>query len=316
MTFIFGPVPSRRLGRSLGVDPVPSKTCNWNCVYCQLGRSQPVINERRDYVDNDAVIAELRTFLQERGEETLDWITFVGSGETTLHAGIGELISTAKSLTTKPVAVITNGSLLHLENVRRALLPADAVLPSLDAGSAELHRRLTRAHPDCTFERHVQGLRAFRREFAGHLWIEVMLIAGANDDETALRDLRDVLETIEPEEVHLLTPSRAPAETWVAEPEQAVIERAARILSKAARVVTPTAQVVEITGGADAAETIAAIVARHPMTEAQLRQVTRGIDEVELTATLQRLARAGRIRSIERNGERFYTAGAGRYARS
>ena len=152
MKYVFGPVPTRRLGRSLGIDTVPAKTCNWNCVYCQLGRSSPVVNDRREYAPIDEILEEVNRTLATLNGDTIDWITFVASGEGTLHSGFGELLHAVKERVGRPVAVITNGSTLHLPDVREALAEADALLPSLDAGDAELFRRITRAHPALTFE--------------------------------------------------------------------------------------------------------------------------------------------------------------------
>jgi wyosine [tRNA(Phe)-imidazoG37] synthetase (radical SAM superfamily) len=118
MKYVFGPVPSRRLGQSLGIDPVPLKTCNWNCVYCQLGRSRPMVNERLDYFPPEDILAEVKKALIAHKPGEIDWVTFVGSGETTLHASIGWLIREVKVLTPLPVAVITNGALLYLPKMR------------------------------------------------------------------------------------------------------------------------------------------------------------------------------------------------------
>jgi len=163
MNYVFGPVPSRRLGQSLGVDTIPLKTCNWNCVYCQLGRTMPVTHDLQEYFPSEAILAEIKYALASHEPGDIDWITFVGSGEPTLHAGLGWLIQETKALTIKPIAVITNGSLLYLPSVRQALVEADAVLPSLDAGTPQLYRQINRPHPEATFERLVDGLTAFRQ---------------------------------------------------------------------------------------------------------------------------------------------------------
>lgn len=118
MKYVFGPVPSRRLGQSLGVDPIPFKTCNWNCVYCQLGRTTPLINVRRNYVPREEIVAQVKTALEAHQPGEIDWVTFVGSGEPTLQASLGWMIRQVKALTTIPVAVITNGSLLYQPDVR------------------------------------------------------------------------------------------------------------------------------------------------------------------------------------------------------
>ncbi|MCK4825117.1 radical SAM protein, partial [bacterium] len=173
MKYVFGPVPSRRLGQSLGIDTIPLKTCNWNCIYCQLGRSKPLRNERLDYIPLSEIMSQFKIALGSHKPEEIDWITFVGSGEPTLHAGIGWLINEVKKLTDIPVAVITNGSLLFLQSVRKALKAADAVLPSLDAGTQKLYKKINRPHPDISFNRFIEGLVTFRNEFQGDLWVEV-----------------------------------------------------------------------------------------------------------------------------------------------
>ena len=182
MKFVFGPVPSKRLGQSLGIDPIPLKTCNWNCVYCQLGRTRPVVLKRSNWVDPETILAQVRDALRDHGPGEIDWVTFVGSGEPALHLGLGDMIREIKRLTHIPVAVITNGSLLYLPEVREALLAADAVMPTLDAGNAELYRRINRPHPEITYERLLDGLLEFRECYTGKLWPEVMLVQGLNDD--------------------------------------------------------------------------------------------------------------------------------------
>ena len=181
MKSVFGPVPSRRLGQSLGIDPIPLKTCNWNCVYCQLGRSRPLTNIQREYIPRRAILEEIKQVLSRYQPGEIDWITFVGSGEPTLHSGLGWLISEVKALTTLPVAVITNGARLYQPETRRQLALADAVLPSLDAGNPRLYRKINRPWPKLTFEHLVEGMVAFRQEYQGKLWLEIMLIRGLND---------------------------------------------------------------------------------------------------------------------------------------
>ncbi len=169
MKYVFGPVPTRRLGQSLGIDPVPLKTCNWNCIYCQLGRTRPVTNERKAFFTEEDIIEDVEKALQTHKPGEIDWITFVGSGETTLHSGIGSLIRKVKRLTSIPVAVITNGSLLYLQELRQELYAADAVLPSLDAGNEELYLKINRPHPDITYDRTIDGLIKFSQEYDGKL---------------------------------------------------------------------------------------------------------------------------------------------------
>jgi len=311
MNVVFGPVPSRRLGQSLGIDPIPLKTCNWNCVYCQLGRTVPLTNVRREYVPRAEILAEVKRALSARTK--IDWITFVGSGEPTLHSGIGWLIREVKSLTDLPIAVITNGSLLYLPDVRADLAAADAVLPTLDAGTPELYRRINRPHPDITFARLVEGLVAFRREYCGKLWVEVMLVRGLNDDEATLCDIAAVLRQIQPDQVHILMPTRPPAETWVQPADAAGVIRATAILGNIARVVHPVEGTFDLTGFDNVVDAIVSIITRHPMREEELIRALERWAPQQVSATLTELQASGKAQVVERYGARFWSAVGARY---
>ncbi len=315
MGYVYGPVPSRRLGRSLGIDPVPPKTCNWNCVYCQLGRTTPLSNERRPLAPTDAVLDEVRTALTTWGDR-IDWVTFVGSGEPTLHAGLGRMIRETRAMASVPIAVITNGALLHREDVRRELAAADAVLPSLDAGSEELYRAINRPFPGLALQRHVEGLAAFRRSFAGRLWVEVMLVNGVNDTEPALRDLAAALRRVEPDEVHISVPSRPAAETWVKAPEAGVLERARSILGAEAHVVLPAVGDFELAPHTPIVEAVVEVIMRHPMSERELvAALSRRWEPEDIERALGELAADGRAQVVARQGQRFWSAAVYRYAR-
>jgi wyosine [tRNA(Phe)-imidazoG37] synthetase (radical SAM superfamily) len=313
MNYVFGPVPSRRLGQSLGIDPLPLKTCNWNCVYCQLGRTRPLNNQRREFFPREAIVAEVKEALALHRPGEVDWVAFVGSGETLLHAGIGWMIRQVKLLTALPVAVITNGSLLYLPEVRADLSPADAVLPSLDAGSARLYRKINRPHPQVTFERLVDGLLAFRKQYHGKLWIEVMLVRGLNDSDAALRDIGVQLERIQPDQIHLLQPERPPVEPWVQPPDEEGLLRARAILGDIARVLHPAAGLFDLSGNASLVDAIVAIIARHPMREDELVETLKRWQPGEVTATLQALADSGKAQVVERLGIRFWSASPAYY---
>jgi wyosine [tRNA(Phe)-imidazoG37] synthetase (radical SAM superfamily) len=311
MRYVYGPIPSRRLGRSLGVDPIPLKTCNWNCVYCQLGRTQPLSNERRSYVPAAAVVAEVQAALAAHAPGEIDFISFVGSGEPTLHSGLGAMIRAVKKCTPIPVAVITNGALLHLGDVRAGLLAADVVMPTLSAGSAALHRAIHRPHPDATFARHVEGLVRFRAEYAGKLWVEVMLIAGLNDGDAALADLAALLARVQPDQVHLTLPDRPASERWVEPPGDEGLMRATAILGGVAQVVHPTGGGFDLRGHASLLDAVLAILARHPMSEAQLGAAL-AEHAAEADAVHAALAGGG-ARLVERHGTRFWTTAEQRF---
>lgn len=306
--YVFGPVPSRRLGLSLGVDTVPLKTCNWNCVYCQLGRSRPVVNKRREYYPCEQIISEVREALKSPGSGGLDWITFVASGETTLHSGMGKLIRRIKSLTEIPVAVITNGSLLSRPEMRAELAAADAVFPSLDAGDEATYRLMNRAHPDLTFQRHLKGLAAFNAEYDGRFAVEVMLVGGFNDTERSLSDLTAALESVGPDEIHIVTPTRPPAECSVAPPDDATLRRALEMFGKAARIAPPPVGEFDSATGQSALDAVIDIIVRHPMAHAQVERMLERLDPDHSADLLGQLALNPQVQCVDRNGVGYWTA--------
>jgi wyosine [tRNA(Phe)-imidazoG37] synthetase (radical SAM superfamily) len=314
MNYVYGPIPSQRLGQSLGIDPIPFKTCNWNCVYCQLGRTAPLTNERRDYIPPDAILTEVRATLAAYPPGAIDWVSFVGSGEPTLHMSLGSMIQQVKAMTTIPVAVITNGSLLYREDVRSDLLAADAVLPTLVAGEAQLYRTINRPWPELTFERLLAGLLAFRRIYTGKLWVEVMLIRGINDTEAALQALAGVLRRIGPDAVHLTLPIRPPAETWVRPPSEEGLLRATAILGPIAQLVHPAQGSVDLAGYDNVLDGIVAVISRHPMREVDLIRLLERWAPGEVTQALAILADSGQAQLVTRYGERFWSSGRAHYA--
>lgn len=308
MKYVFGPVPSRRLGQSLGIDTIPLKTCNWNCVYCQLGRTIPLNNERREYYPREAILDEVRAALNRHQPGDIDWVTFVGSGEPTLHSGIGWLICQVKNLTDLPVAVITNGSLLYQPVVRAELLAADAVLPTLDAGDPILYRQMNRPHPEIAFGRYIQGLIAFRQVYTGHLWVEVMLVRGLNDTEAALNRIAEVLCRVSPDEIHINLPTRPPVESWVLPPDEDGVLRAQAILGKVARVLHPAMGTFDLGGHENILDAVVAIITRHPLSETDLTAAIEQAMPGQGPAVLREIEVSERAQVIVRQGVRFWSA--------
>lgn len=313
MQYVFGPVPSRRLGQSLGIDTIPLKTCNWNCVYCQLGRTTRPTNQRREYYPRSDILTEVMQALSTHPPGSIDWLTFVGSGEPTLHAGIGWLIRQVKALTDIPIAVITNGSLLYLPEVREELCVADAVLPTLDAGTAKLYRTINRARPELTLELLVEGMAAFRREFAGKLWVEVMLIKDLNDTEDSLRDIAATITRIRPDLIHISLPTRPPVEPWVLPADEAGVLRAMAILGDVAQVLHPLDGVFDLSGYSNVSDAIIAIISRHPMREDDLLRSLENQVPGQAKELLQQLGASGRAQVVNRYGIRFWAAADSRY---
>jgi wyosine [tRNA(Phe)-imidazoG37] synthetase (radical SAM superfamily) len=313
MSYVFGPVPSRRLVRSLGIDPIPLKTCNWNCVYCQLGRTAPLTGERGNYAPAGQIVKEVQRALEAPRSGNVDWITFVGSGEPTLHESLGWMIRQVKALTSTPVAVITNGSLLYRPEVREELSVADGVLPTLDAGTDSLYRAINRPHPAFTFDRLVDGLVKFRHCYAGKLWIEVMLVRDLNDSEAHLRDLAAVFSRIEPDEVHISLPLRPPAEPWVEPADPGGTARAAAILGSVARILPPIPEGVDLSNSDDLANAVIDVISRHPMGEQELVRSLERWKLGDVREILVRLRASGRAQVVTRFGQRFWSAAGSRY---
>ena len=228
--YVYGPVPSRRLGRSLGVNPIPFKTCNYSCVYCQLGRTPSRTSSRQRFFPPEEILSELAQALEIHGDG-VEYVTFVGEGEPTLCSDLGHLLSETRRLTTTPTAVITNGSLLSRPDVRAELCNCDVVMPSLDAADEETYRRMDRPPRETVLEEVVDGLGQFRREFRGLLWVEVMLVKGCNDGEAQLSRLRQLLDRVRPDRVYLNVPIRPPAEPWVEPPDAEGLVRAQTLLA-------------------------------------------------------------------------------------
>ncbi len=231
--YIFGPVPSRRLGRSLGVDLVPFKTCSYDCIYCQLGRTTNKTIERREWFPMDSVLRQLKDKLSSQP----DYITLSGSGEPTLYSRCGELIGRIKQITNIPVAVLTNGSLLWMPEVRESLKCADLVIPSLDAGSETLFRYINRPHPEISFEKMLDGLITFRKDYHGPYWLEVFLAAGLSTTDKEIENLKSAIALIQPDKVQINTVTRPPAEPFVEPVPGSQLERIASHLFPNAEVI-------------------------------------------------------------------------------
>ncbi|MHC4124943.1 MAG: radical SAM protein [Planctomycetota bacterium] len=191
-SYVFGPVPSRRLGLSLGVDIVPFKSCTLNCIYCQLGRGAATTVERKEYVPIEAVLDELKERLA-KGLQA-DFITISGSGEPTLNVRLGELIEKIKEITDIPVAVLTNGALFYQADVRSDCAKADVVLPSLDAGDEAVFEQINRPDENISFEKLVSGLIEFRKEFGGQIWLEVFLLEGVNTTTEQIKKIKNIIK--------------------------------------------------------------------------------------------------------------------------
>lgn len=268
--YTYGPVPSRRLGRSLGVSIIPRKTCTNSCVYCQLGRTRVKHLHPRSFHPREEVFAEVEEMM---AETSPDCITFVGDGEPTLSADLGWYIEKCKARWSTPVAVITNGCLLYLEQTRKNVLLADVVLPSLDAGDALTFRAINQPHPSLEFNNVVEGLIAFRKAFRGMIRLEVMLVKGINDSESSVRDIRKLAWAIKPDRIDVAVPIRPPAERWVLPPDPADLILAQRLFRSAETLDRPENGTFEIAGFKTLFDSIIGLSSRHPLRWDQAKEL-------------------------------------------
>ncbi|MDF1613760.1 radical SAM protein [Desulfurivibrio dismutans] len=315
MNFIFGPVNSRRLGISLGIDLLPPKICNFNCIYCEVGPTTEFTNERGEYADTAAIIAEIEAFrADEAAVARLDVLTITASGEPTLHLGLGEIIAHCKKKIAKPVAVLSNGSLLHDPQVRRELAQADIIIPSLDAARDESFRRINRPDRQCRLSEIIDGLVAFRREFTGHYWLEILLAKGINDTPADLAALAAAVARIKPERVQLNTVARPPLESF-ARPLRAEELRAAAaalpvtvdILTDRAADAPPLVRDVLASkrGRREDEEEVLHLLRRRPCTAADISTAL-GMERERVDQATAQLTAAGHVGTSHHRDQKYY----------
>ncbi|MDP8221730.1 MAG: radical SAM protein [Candidatus Lernaella stagnicola] len=303
---IFGPVPSRRLGMSLGVDVVPMKVCTFDCIYCELGRTTHKTLERREYVPTASVQRAMEEYFREKHEGRLDYVTFSGSGEPTLHSGIGVLIRGVKKLTDTPVAVLTNGSLLFDRQVRTDLLPADLVVPSLDAATQDIFRRVDQPAPGLEVSDVIWGLHQFSREFQGEFWLEVLLARGVNDQPDHVRKLADAARWINPTKIQLTTVVRPPGHGTAAPVEAARLHEIAKLFEGNVEVVPNAASGDHPAYYEDKRERIEAMLRIRPMTVEDIARTT-GMHRNEVVKYLDRLRSAHTVQVETFADQTYYT---------
>jgi wyosine [tRNA(Phe)-imidazoG37] synthetase (radical SAM superfamily) len=301
--FVYGPVPSRRLGFSLGVDILPFKTCTLDCVYCQLGPSSRTTARRRAFFDPKAVLGQVRKALASGAR--IDHITFSGSGEPTLNSSLGEIIRGIKEMTDIPVVVLTNGTLLHRRDVRRELREADVVIPNLDAATPGLFARVNRPDKALRLDRMFEGLAAFRREFKGEIWLEVMLVAGVNDAPTHVRRLRKIIDAIGADKVQLNTVVRPPAERTARPLSENRMKAIGKALGPTCEITVTFPKKAQPPSRAGLERSILAIVRRRPVTASDIA-VSLGRNPAQIAEALASLVSAGRITNVKHGGNTYY----------
>ncbi len=305
MKYIFGPVFSRRLGLSLGIDLLPEKVCTFDCVYCECGRTVVKTDEIKEWVPADEVIKEVKEYLE--GNSSIDFITITGSGEPALHSKIGYIIDEIKKITSIPVAVLTNGSLLWKKDVRDSLKKADVILPSLNAISEKSFRAVNRPFPALIPPKIIEGLIALRREYSGKIWLEIVFVKGINDSEEEIFKLKEVIEKINPDKIHLNTVVRPPSENWAKPLTFEEMEKIKEILGEKAEIVMPRekkGKKIEDTG---LEEKIVEMAKRRPLTFEELLNVFK-INRNEILDILNSLLKKGKIKKESFEGKDFYTS--------
>jgi wyosine [tRNA(Phe)-imidazoG37] synthetase (radical SAM superfamily) len=303
---VYGPVPSRRLGRSLGVDLVPYKVCSYDCIYCQLGPTTRKTLNRRPYIPVNLIMGQLEERLKEAARP--DYITLAGSGEPTLHSELRTVIHEIKGLTAVPVAVITNGSLLWDNQVREELMEADVVLPSLDAYDQKGFEAINRPHPGIAFETMVRGLIDFRRTYSGELWLEIFILDGVNATEADARKFKAWIDRIRPQKVHINTAVRPTAEVNAHRASRQTLTMFCRVLGDVAEVIAPFEDSGKHETKAGMEEDLLNLLARRPCT---LSDMASGLNVHvnSLLKTLDPLIEKGMIQRVRKGSEVYYQKG-------
>jgi wyosine [tRNA(Phe)-imidazoG37] synthetase (radical SAM superfamily) len=297
--FVYGPVPSRRLGRSLGVSIIPSKMCSYSCIYCQLGRTTIMKAERESpYVPEDIMKEIVST--AEKNAGNIDYITFAGDGEPTLNKDLGYLIGRCNEELKIKTAVLTNGSMLSLADVRSDLMKADAVNVTFSAPNTAVFEKLHRPHKNIFFEKVREGVNKFAEDYSGRLMIEVMLVDKVNTDREMLISLRRIIDEIKGAEVLVMIPTRPPCEAWAVPPDEEKIAEAINILNGTGTTEMEIGEfgLAEFCG---AEEAITEISARHPLRVSQAEMIADKFGK----KSVQEMIAKKLVKSVLYRGERF-----------
>lgn len=295
MKTIFGPVPSRRLGRSLGIDVIPPKTCSYDCVYCESGLTTHLTIKRQVFIAPDQVIHDLEDYFA-KYPGSADVLTFSSAGEPTLYEPLGELLRAIKKrFSSIPLVVLTNGSLLWDPKVRQDLLGADRVVPSLDAVTPDVFLRVNRPHPALDLEAIVEGIGAFRREYGGQLHLEVVLVSNLNDPSDQVKKIAQAIELISPDQIELNTVVRPPAVSGFSGLNREEMQKASTLFPKEKVRIIGQFQTAGCTAKDSALEErVLELVRRRPCTVAEMAACL-GVEMEQLTGTLNRLLDGNRL---------------------
>ena len=310
-TLLFGPVKSRRLGKSLGIEMVPKKVCTMNCIYCEVGKTTDLTLERKEYYPWDLIE---KSILQAKElEDTFDVFTFTGSGEPSLNIHFEKAIALAKKIIKKPIAVLTNATLLHISSVRKALAEVDIVLPSLDAGTPETFKKINKPLPQIEFKSVVENLKKLRDEMKGEMWLEVLFVKRLNDSEEELKALKSVIDYIKPHKVQLNTVVRPPAFEKAQPVSFEKLEKIAEFLGEKAEIIVHKKKLDKVTKTfknlkkEKIKEKILNYIKRRPSTVEELSSAL-GIEKELIKSFLIELVSEGTVKEKIHEEKTFYLA--------
>ncbi len=304
--YLFGPVPSRRLGMSLGIDLVPRKVCSLDCVYCEVGKTTKLTLERKEYIPFVQVINELTHYFENNPDP--DYITFSGSGEPTLNSRIGDVLKFIKEKKPKiPIALLTNGTLLFDPEVRAEINRADVVLPSLDAATNPIFQKINRPVPGFDIEKYLQGLIDFRKEFKGKIWLEIFILPEFNLEQRELKKLEEAIIKINPDSIQLNTLDRPGTVADLRPASREELEGIVQLWNlENVEIISPAAQRKDILSyRSDAEEAIFETISRRPCTIEDLMDIL-GIHINEINKYLDVLEDEKKIESIRQKRGIFY----------
>ena len=304
--YLFGPVPSRRLGMSLGVDLVPRKVCSLDCVYCEVGKTTKLTLKRKEYILYNKIIDELAHYFENNPDP--DYITFSGSGEPTLNSRIGDVLQFIKQNKPKiPIAVLTNGTLLFDPKVREEIKEADVVLPSLDAATNPIFHKINRPVPEFDIKKYIQGLIDFRKEFKGKIWLEIFILPGYNFEKTELKKMEQKIAKIDPDSIQLNTLDRPGTVGNLHSASRKELEKIVSLWNfENVEIISSAAQRKNIRSYRTDAETaIFETISRRPCTIEDLMKIL-GIHISEINKYLDVLAEEKKIEAIRQKRGVFY----------
>ncbi len=302
-SYLFGPVPSRRFGRSLGIDLTPFKTCSFDCVFCQLGRTKQKTIIRKEYIPIDEVVAEIQLWLETDGDA--DFITLSGSGEPTLHSGFGKILDSLKK-SKIPSVLLTNGSTMTLPEVRNSASDADIVKVSLSAWDTHSFEWVNRPHPELQFRQIIEGLKRFRKQFNGKLWLEIFLLFGMNSIPEQVKKIAALVKEIQPNRVQLNTVVRPPAEDFASALSKDRLESLTGLFEPPAEIIAEfnagQAKNVQVNE-----ETILSMLKRRPCTIEQISGIF-NMHINEMSKYLGSLMKTNHVRTVSGKTSVYYVA--------